>query len=558
MEVITLQCGHFANHVGAHFWNLQDEAAAQEDSAADEDESLVDHTRLFQAAESHGQLSWRPRVLLVDRGGALGAVAPLKELNVEEPTAAGEAAWNVGVDILRAAPVSKHPYIEDLDMEEEGAEDMEVEQEGPATSSAAKYDFRNTSRTWTDFLKVRLPDSCVHELQHVHHGVTPFPLYFEGLQVRGREEEEVILDKVRRQVELCSLPDALQVVYDMHDGFGGITDLVLRWGREELPKAGKFVLAALPESSEPSRLPHGRFTPDFSWCAPVEDEPTSTLELDYEACSWISAAFSFANILNSDPHAFVPCPVPLWSIPKSLPKLQKHSSYEAGALIASALDNALLPGRQRGGPRPSEFIGALAPYQRPVCGILQALPVPDAPMEVPGQAPGSGDTLASMASHLFDLTSMPALPLNPYTSVVLRGTEGRRLLNLTRTLPPRARRQSYLHPSRMLLPVPFPQVFAPDISKDGVCGSERAEGEEVERATSLTQLHAAAGAGRCQALRCMANALRQHQRSAWAAAVRTRYDVEADEFRDVLEVVTDHLESSAADETEEEELSSEG
>eukprot|EP00439_Symbiodinium_sp_Y106_P065924 s447_g10.t1 len=92
------------------------------------------------------------------------------------------AAWNVGVDILRAAPVSKHPYIEDLDMEEEGAEDMEVEQGGPATSSAAKYDFRNTSRTWTDFLKVRLPDSCVHELQHVHHGVTPFPLYFEGLE----------------------------------------------------------------------------------------------------------------------------------------------------------------------------------------------------------------------------------------------------------------------------------------------------------------------------------------------------------------------------------------
>ncbi|CAE7610293.1 unnamed protein product, partial [Symbiodinium sp. CCMP2456] len=114
------------------------------------------------------------------------------------------------------------------------------------------------------------------------------------------------------------------------------------------------------------------------------------------------------------------------------------------------------------------------------------------------------------------------------------------------------------HPSRMLLPVPFPQVFAPDVSKDGVIGSERAEGEEVERATSLTQLHAAAGAGRCQALRCMATALRQHQRSAWAAAVRTRYDVEADEFRDVLEVVTDHLESSAADETEEEEFSSEG
>eukprot|EP00439_Symbiodinium_sp_Y106_P006321 s7247_g1.t1 len=79
MEVITLQCGHFANHVGAHFWNLQDEAAAQEDSAADEDESLVDHARLFHAAESHGQLSWRPRVLLVDRGGALGAVAPLKD-----------------------------------------------------------------------------------------------------------------------------------------------------------------------------------------------------------------------------------------------------------------------------------------------------------------------------------------------------------------------------------------------------------------------------------------------------------------------------------------------
>ncbi|CAE6950206.1 MSTO1, partial [Symbiodinium natans] len=78
MEVITLQFGHFANHVGAHYWNLQDEAAAQEESAGDDEEGLIDHTRLFHAAESHGQLSWRPRAMVVDRAGALGAVVPAK------------------------------------------------------------------------------------------------------------------------------------------------------------------------------------------------------------------------------------------------------------------------------------------------------------------------------------------------------------------------------------------------------------------------------------------------------------------------------------------------
>jgi len=63
-QVITLQAGGFANYVGAHFWNAQDEAAglaggdcgeayAAVDSAVLYREGCSAQVRLFKALASH-------------------------------------------------------------------------------------------------------------------------------------------------------------------------------------------------------------------------------------------------------------------------------------------------------------------------------------------------------------------------------------------------------------------------------------------------------------------------------------------------------------------------
>eukprot|EP00438_Fugacium_kawagutii_P015045 Skav225178 [mRNA] locus=scaffold1095:407029:411564:- [translate_table: standard] len=45
------------------------------------------------------------------------------------------------------------------------------------------------------------------------------------------------LAMARRQAELCDQVEALQVVYDMQDGMGGVTELMMRWAKEEMPGA---------------------------------------------------------------------------------------------------------------------------------------------------------------------------------------------------------------------------------------------------------------------------------------------------------------------------------
>eukprot|EP00930_Biecheleria_cincta_P057960 TRINITY_DN43825_c0_g1_i1.p1 TRINITY_DN43825_c0_g1~~TRINITY_DN43825_c0_g1_i1.p1 ORF type:complete len:593 (+),score=89.56 TRINITY_DN43825_c0_g1_i1:176-1954(+) len=585
MEVVTLQFGFFSNHVGAHYWNLQDEVAAQDEIAGEEDDGpRIEHARLYRCVEraDHSE-SWRPRLLAVDLQGALGALRPGLDLSSTEDQPTSDLLWNEGVDVIRTEAISKHPYQEGLEMEdEEEQEEQDMSDVGTGGDGGGdgsgycstelphgprpvrNYDFQNTARTWTDYLKVQLPENSIRELQGIHHGVAPFPLYFEGLEVRGRGEEEILLDLVRRQIENCDQADAVQVVYDMHDGFGGVADLVLRWAREELPKAGKLVFGVMPDLSstvDSAAASSARPPPALDWRGDaVEQEGTSALSLDREASSWVSAAFSFASILNCEIHAFAPVTVPLWSakLPSAISHLRRDCMYEASALPAVALDNCMLPCRVAGGPRPSKFVGAFAPSNRPTCGLLQALPLPEARMPVVGEAPGSNDTLASLAPHLFDLTCMPALHTNPFTSVVLRGAHPRRLLNLTCRLPPPARQNSFVHPGMLPLPVPFPQAFGPAVSKRGVLMPEptqepcapRPSDQDVEVLPVATQLHAAAGAGRSGALRQMAAAARSHRSSAWACAVRARYGVEADEFRDVLETITDHLECSAASESD--------
>ncbi|CAJ1427709.1 unnamed protein product [Effrenium voratum] len=175
-------------------------------------------------------------------------------------------------------------------------------------------------------------------------------------------------------------------------------------------------------------------------------------------------------------------------------------------------------------------------------------------MKVLGQAPGGNDTLEAIfeAGAFVDLTGMKVMPLNPYTSVVLRSPEQRRLLNLTRTLPPLARKQSLVHHQPLILPVPFPQVFASSVSSDGSLEKGRDPGQEVESCPMVTRLHAAMGAGKCEALQRMSAVLK---RTSVFAAMRQRYGVEADEIREVLEVVTDHMECAADSSDDDDDIS---
>jgi len=561
MEVLTLQLGSFSNHVGTHFWNFQDEiAAAEADMAADDGHPYMDFRRLLRQTERGGAVSWHPRLVCVDKKGALGALRRSESDHTCDAGAlAAEGLWDFGTTDHCSELVPLHLFQQDLEREamcsqtgptamdqDDRTDPNDTEMNSPmAIRSAAEYNFGNTTRTWTDYLKVQLPSSSVRELQCCHHGVTPFATFFDGRDIRGRSDEEDTIDLVRRQFELCDQLDAVHAIYDMHDGFSGFTDLVLHWVHEEQPKCGKLVLATQPDfidcQSQSSEITGFDAVPD-----PMEASP-SVVAKGIDSCSWVSAAFSFASLLNVGMDVWIPTAVPLWSVnaPAALTNLHHDSFYETSALIATALETATMPYRIFQGLRPSQFLGALAPSHRPACGLRLALPLPG-----PAFSISSAQTLKQLDRSFFDLAATPSQPLNPYTSLVLRGADPRRLVALCEELPLQARRFSFTHPAPLPLPVPFPQLFRQMVSCRGLlqesASTVRQPGAEVEECPTATHLHAAAHAGRCEPLRNMVRTVRASRRSAWAATVQARHGVDVDEFQEVIDCITDHLECGAA------------
>jgi len=576
MEIITLQFGHYANYAGAHFWNFQDELAGLEANTDTEgvchDDwdncAKLDFNRFLAQSEAYGSFLWKPRLVAVDKKGALGAFGG-GGVTVEPMHIKGDKTdllWDHGVADHAFDVLQRHPFQLDLEREELGydqssgvnvqdedgntheSDQMQIDCQSSTLRSAAEYNFSETVHTWTDYLKMRIPSSCVHELHGWHHGVDPFATYFDGLEMKGRDEEDMILDLIRQQMENCDQLDAVNVISEAYTGFSGLASNVLHWIKEEQPKCGRLVLSTQPElpNEEGSDEMESDLTSPSALNGPVLNQQ------DAEERAWVSAAFSFASVVEAGAHTWSPVVVPLWSLagPPALRDLRRTSMYETSALIATALDTLTLPYRLRGGLRPSEFLHSAAPPHRPTCGIVQALPLPiiaGRTAALSKLAPGN------IHQAFFDLSGIPPMLQNPYTSVVARGLDPRCVLQLCDGLPQQALRQSFVHPSALPLPVPFPQFFGSEVSTRGFINAgdsgivSRPADAEVEVCPVATKLHAAACSGKCAALKQMRQSVAARRRSAFAGILRDRYSVEADDFSDVLEVVTDHLECGAPD-----------
>eukprot|EP00928_Gymnodinium_smaydae_P030882 TRINITY_DN22831_c0_g1_i1.p1 TRINITY_DN22831_c0_g1~~TRINITY_DN22831_c0_g1_i1.p1 ORF type:complete len:392 (+),score=67.25 TRINITY_DN22831_c0_g1_i1:124-1299(+) len=356
MEVLTLQFGHFANHVGAHYWNFQDEEASQDSPSAaatrgGDPVPEVDFARLYAEFSGRCGPQWCPRLIVVDKKGALGACRTSDTYVAASASSAARAdaqavdsrpmafgdnsGMGFKLENFESEAWALHPFQQDLELEEQHAEvawadgaanadwqmadydeqdcDDDFEQGGvtatnqvvaPAVPSvmqtAAAYDFGHTVRTWTDYLKIRLRDSSVRELQSCAHGTSPFSTFFDGIELRDHEDVEEVLDRMRRQVELCDQLDAVHVIYDMHDGFGGLTSLAMDWLREEVPKCGKLAAAVQPPDARGDTANSTGASVDIDVDAP------SVAPMDTESCAWVGAAFSFAHCASAGLQVWTP------------------------------------------------------------------------------------------------------------------------------------------------------------------------------------------------------------------------------------------------------------
>ncbi|XP_021570269.1 protein misato homolog 1-like isoform X1 [Carlito syrichta] len=112
-EVLTLQLGHFAGFVGAHWWNQQDAALGRAADAEEPPGELCPDVLYRTGRTLHGQETYTPRLILVDLKGSLNSLKEEGGLYRDKQLDAA-IAWQGKLTTHTEESCPKNPYLQDL------------------------------------------------------------------------------------------------------------------------------------------------------------------------------------------------------------------------------------------------------------------------------------------------------------------------------------------------------------------------------------------------------------------------------------------------------------
>ncbi|XP_054662041.1 protein misato homolog 1 isoform X2 [Grus americana] len=224
-EAVTLQLGHYAGCVGAHWWGLQAAALRSPAEAAE-----LRATALLRAERAAGgRETLTPRLVALELKGGVGALRPGGG-GPEAPVAwDGEvAAYLECASAGGSAPRDAGRRTEDASSERKGSSSSSAQGASPAPSrrrlSQEVYSGSST-QLWSDYLNVRLHPKSIYVIrQYMHDGdcgcLEAFGQGESLLQDPGCIEE--LEDRLHFYVEECDYLQGFQVLCDLHNGFSGV------------------------------------------------------------------------------------------------------------------------------------------------------------------------------------------------------------------------------------------------------------------------------------------------------------------------------------------------
>ena len=136
MSILTLQFGPYANFVGSHFWNIQDELSGP--AYTDESTGLreVRQECLYRVGDASTSSPATPNVLIFDAAGSEGLFRAGRGSSGLATARAALQAYGGGVrdEVLSRLVLQPHPFLSKLDAcqeawDEEGNGEEEEEEE---------------------------------------------------------------------------------------------------------------------------------------------------------------------------------------------------------------------------------------------------------------------------------------------------------------------------------------------------------------------------------------------------------------------------------------------
>lgn len=301
-EIITLQFGQQANHVGTHYWNTQESYFTY----SGEESSPVNHDVSFRAGiGADGSDTYTPRTLIYDLKGAFGTLRrenALYELQHDENP--GQLnSWGRDATALRLPPIQPSPYQQALDA-------------GTQLPTLTTYNVR----FWSDYNHVFYHPRSIVQLNEyeLNSSLMPFERYQTGEELFANLDRDFdLLDRdLRPFLEECDQLQGIQVLTSTDDAWGGFTTRYLERVADELGKGSRWVFA----------LEEGKST----------TRERRMLQLANSSQSMYSVV-PFASMY-----------IPLTTLPARLPSyvtMDCSSRWHTSALQAAVLETTTLPAR---------------------------------------------------------------------------------------------------------------------------------------------------------------------------------------------------------------------
>ncbi|CAI5961922.1 unnamed protein product [Closterium sp. NIES-65] len=443
-EVVTLQFGSYANFVGAHFWNLQDEAVGRQgEGGAEQNGAGVEESVVMQWREMPGPASTpycTPRLLAIDYKGCLGPVSLASPLHAHGGIAAAPSAmptWSGPSHVSSPAPLPLNPFLRRLlhppapaahtassapnsqargeerheatgrhgggELGEEAEGEAEGEEEEEAEVARG---LEGGVGYWTEYLKAHVRPASVVQVPGGWWQGALSPLdaggYGDWREVGGgREGEEEVEEGVRRLAEECDALQGFSLLLHATSPFASLATRTALHLAVEFPRAPKLLFSLRPPDA---LLP------------PATLSPGPHALPGMPSLHDLSSAVSLASLL---PLTSLILPLGLPSLSGVLPHVHASDTalFHSSALLATAIDALSSPFRlaPRAPTCASSPVGAVS--LRDYCTLLSlssphaalafaSLALPAQPLHEAGeQEAASGSSPCSMAVLTSDVCS---------------------------------------------------------------------------------------------------------------------------------------------------------
>ncbi|XP_015684207.1 protein misato homolog 1 [Protobothrops mucrosquamatus] len=543
-EVVTLQLGHYASSVGAHWWGLQEALFLSNSTASDLDE-VIQHEVLFRTGRTlQGRETFTPRLILMDLKESLAALKQEGYL-YEDPKNNIPVAWKGNLTTHQQDPVPPSPFLEGLDQREgerfsngDFASKTLPAGKGKPQQLTKPLASERPAPAWSDFLRTNFhPRSIltIHEYNREEES-SRLEAFGQGekLLQDGRYLEE-LEDRLHFYVEECDYLQGFQLLCDLHNGFSGLGSKAAELLQDEY--AGKGILACGLTPVLQSNLPHRNF---------------------YRL---MNTALGIVRLAS---HSSLFCPLSLngnlglkLDGPVALPYVHYEPSldYHTSAILATALDTLTIPYRlQASDISMASLTESLNFSGRKVAEASAALPFPVAkdqslPDALYSQQPSTAWCPLSSCGNRGDAGCFAQ-------SVVLRGiskrqqvsnappgTEPKSILHMCETgqevlahylhnVSPQTLSTSLLLQGPCKLLAPYPQFFSPFLNKHGLLSEKPSRSPaKVESLPILAAFQSSAGL--YQTLGDVYRELHGTDLRRWASFFSA--GMEADDFQEALD-----------------------